>query len=193
MPKPYTCPALLDEVKSVSISFLSKHNYLKPDQLRSGSVTWSINGNSTGSISIKVNTHLEQSYIELDYKCNGVLINYRVQLISAPSNLGKGVVWYFICPSTRKRCRKLYLVDTYFYHRSAFRGCMYEKQTQSKSNRYLDKTMEAYFRSDQIFEKLHQKHFKKYYADKPTKKYLQLIKIIQRSERIIYSLDKDFF
>lgn len=186
MPKPHTFPTLFDEVKTVSISFLTKHNYLKPNQLQSGTITWSSNGNKTGSISIQVNTQSEQPYIELDYKCNEAPINYRVQLVSAPSNLGKGVVWYFVCPRTGKRCRKLYLADTYFYHRSAFRGCMYEKQTQSKKSRYLDKTLGVYFRTDQLFEHLYKKHFKKQYAGKPTKKYLKLTQQIQRAESIPY-------
>jgi hypothetical protein len=186
MPKPHTFPTLYDDLKTVSVYFLSKHGYLKPNQWRNGTITWSRNGNKTGSISIQVNTQLESPYIELDYKCNEAPIKYRVQLVSAPSNLGKGVVWYFVCPRTGKRCRKLYLADTYFYHRSAFRGCMYEKQTQSKKYRGLDKTLGVYFRTDQLFEQLYKKHFKKQYAGKPTKKYLKLTQQIQRAESIPY-------
>jgi hypothetical protein len=184
MPKPHTFPTIYDDLKTVSISFLTKHGYLKPNQWRNGTITWSRNGNKTGSISIGIYTKPENSYLELDYKCNEAPINYRVQLISAPSNLGKGVVWYFVCPRTGKRCRKLYLADTYFYHRSAFKGCMYEKQTQSKKSRYLDKTLGAYFRTDQLFEQLYKKHFKKQYAGKPTKKYLKLTQQIQIAESI---------
>lgn len=186
MPKPHTFPTLYDDLKTVSISFLTKHGYLKPNQWQSGTINWSRNGNKTGSISIRVNTQPESPYLELDYKCNQAPINYRVQLVSARSNLGKGVVWYFICPHTGKRCRKLYLADTYFYHRSAFRGCMYETQTQSKKYRGLGKTLGAYFRTDQLFEQLHKKHFKKQYAGKPTKKYLRLTQQIQRAESIPY-------
>lgn len=186
MPKPHTFPTLYDEVKTVSISFLTKHGYLKPNQWKSGAITWSRNGNKTGSISIRINTQSECPYLELDYKCNEAPINYKVQLISIPSNLGKGVVWYFVCPRTGKRCRKLYLADTYFYHRSAFRGCMYEKQTQSKKSRYLDKTLGVYFLTDQLFEQLYKKHFKKQYAGKPTKKYLRIMEQIQKAESMPY-------
>ena len=184
MPKPHTFPTLFDDLKTISISFLTKHGYLKPNQWQSGTVKWSRNGNKTGSISIRVSTEPESPYLELDYKYNEASINYRVQLVSALSNLGKGVVWYFVCPRTGKRCRKLYLADTYFYHRSAFRGCMYEKQTQSKKYRGLDKTLGVYFQSDQLFEQLYKKHFKKQYAGKPTKKYLKLTQQIQRAENI---------
>ena len=62
---------------------------------------------------------------------------------------------------------------------------MYEKQTQSKKYRGLDKTLGLYFRSDQLFDQLHKKHFKKQYAGKPTKKYLKLIRQIQKIESIL--------
>ncbi|MBS1487305.1 MAG: hypothetical protein JST43_06910 [Bacteroidetes bacterium] len=184
MPKPHTFPTLYNEALQIHISKLKGWGYLDPEQVKSGTLNWSRNGNKTGSISIRVNTQHESPYLELDYKYNEAPINYRVQLVSAPSNLGKGVVWYFVCPHTGKRCRKLYLADTYFYHREAFRGCMYEKQTQSKKYRGLDKTLGVYLRSDQLFEQLYKKHFKKQYAGKPTKKYLKLTRQIQRAESI---------
>jgi len=186
MPKPHTFPTLYDEVKTVSIFFLAKHGYLKSNQLKAGSIHWSRNGEKTGSISIRVCTYSENPFIEFDYQCNQQPINYKVQLVSALSNLGKGFVWYFVCPKTGVRCRKLYLADTYFYHRSAFNGCMYETQTQSKKSRYLDKTLGAYFKSDNLYSELNKKHFKKTYAGKPTKKYLRIMEQIQKAEGITY-------
>jgi len=183
MAKPQTFPTLYDEMKTVSISFLTKYGYLKPNQWQSGTITWRKNGTKTGSISIRVNTQPESPYLELDYKCNETLINYRVQLVSAPSNLGKGVVWYFVCPHTGKRCRKLYLSDTYFYHRTAFRDCMYEKQTQSKKYRKLDNTLGAYLRIDELYEQVNKKHLKKHYAGKPTKRYFKLMQKIILAKR----------
>ena len=51
MPKPHTFPTLYDDLKTVSISFLTMHGYLKPNQWRSGTITWTRNGNKTASIS----------------------------------------------------------------------------------------------------------------------------------------------
>jgi hypothetical protein len=70
MPKPHTFPTLFDEVKTVEISFLKKHGYFEPDQIRSGTINWSRCGEKTGSISIRVCTYSENHYIEFDYKCN---------------------------------------------------------------------------------------------------------------------------
>jgi hypothetical protein len=186
MPKPHTFPTLYNEALQISVSKLKEWEYLNPEQFKSGTLTWSRNGNQTGSISIKVNTQSEQPYIELDYKYRDEPRNYKVSLVSLPSNLGKGLIWYFLCPQTNKRCRKLYSIGGYFLHREAFNGCMYETQAQSKKYRQLDKTLGAYFRTDDLYSQLYQKHFKKYYAGKPTKRYLRIMEQIQKAESIPY-------
>lgn len=186
MPKPHTFPTLYNEALQIDISKLKGWGYLDPKQIKSGTLNWSRNGNPTGSISIQANTHSEQPYIELDYKYRDEPRNYKVRLVSIPSNLGKGLIWYFICPHTNKRCRKLYSIGGYFLHREAFKGCMYETQTQSKKYRKLDKIFGAYFRTDDLYSQLYQKHFKKTYAGKPTKRYLQIMKQIEKAERAAY-------
>jgi hypothetical protein len=185
MPKPYTCPTLFDNSLQINVSKLKQWGYLNPDQITSGAtLNWSRNGEPTGSISINVDTLCEQPYIELDYNFKDEPRNYKVKLVSVPSNLGKGVVWYFLCPKTKKRCRKLYSIDGHFLHREAFTGCMYDTQTQSKNYRQLDKTLGAYFRSENLYSELYKKHFKKTYEGKPTKRYLRIIKEIQKGENI---------
>ena len=180
MPKPYTFPTLYNEALQLSISKLKSWGYLEPGQIKSGSITWSRNGRQTGSISIKVNTKSEQPYIELDYKYGDKPRKYKVFLTSTRSNLDLGEIWYFVCPQTKKRCRKLYLIDGYFLHREAFNGCMYETQTRSKKYRQMDKTLEAYFKSDNLYSELYKKNFKKTYAGKPTKRYLRIMEQIQK-------------
>lgn len=181
-----TFPTLYDEVIQITITKLKEWQYLIPEQIKSGTITWSRNGENTASISIAINTFGEQPFIELDYKYNGEPRNYKIQLVSVPSNLGKGLIWYFLCPQTNKRCRKMYSIGGYFLHREAFQGCMYESQTQSKYYRSMDKTFGASFRIDQYYEQLYKKHFKKTYAGKPTKKYLRLLEQIEKAESIPY-------
>lgn len=186
MPKPYTFPTLYNEALQIDISKLKGWGYLDPEQIKSGTLNWSRNGNPTGSISIQVNTKSEQPYIELDYKYRDEPRNYKVRLVSIPSNLGKGLIWYFLCPQTKKRCRKLYSIGGYFLHREAFKGCMYETQTQSKKYRQLDKILGAYLKSDNLYSELYKKNFKKTYAGKPTKRYLRIMEQIQKAESIPY-------
>jgi hypothetical protein len=186
MPKPHTLPTLYNEALQIHISKLKGWGYLDLEQTKSGTLNWSSNGNPTGSISIKVNTQSEQPYIELDYKYRDEPRKYKVYLTLTPSNLNRGEIWYFLCPQTNKRCRKLYSIGGYFLHREAFNGCMYEKQTQSKKYRQLDKTLGAYFKSDNLYSELYKKNFKKSYAGKPTKKYLRIMEQIQKAESIPY-------
>lgn len=186
MPKFPTFPTLYNEALQIDISKLKGWGYLDPEQIKNGTLNWSRNGNPTGSISIQVNTHSEQPYIELDYKYRDEPRNYKVSLVSMPSNLGKGLIWYFLCPQTKKRCRKLYSIGGYFLHREAFNGCMYESQTQSKKYRQLDKTFGAYFKTDNLYRELYKKHFKSFYAGKPTKRYLRILEQIHKDESISY-------
>ncbi|WP_245590576.1 hypothetical protein [Adhaeribacter aquaticus] len=142
----------------------------------------------TGRINIMVNTYAESPYLELDYKSRDKPINYKVLLVTVPSNIGKGKVWYFLCPATNKLCRILYSVGGRFLHREAFTGCMYESQTYSKKNRRLFKMYEKAFGSDKLYEQLYEKHFKKTYAGKPTKIYMKLMnKIVEEGKSIAYS------
>jgi len=168
----------------VSTSLLRQHGLLKPNQHLSGTMTWGRNGNITERIAITVNTYPANPYLELDYIYLGKPILSRVALVSAPSNLGKGVVWFFICPRTGKRCRKLYLYGANFLHRSALSGCLYKKQTLCKKMRHIENTFGVYMRADTLSEQLDKKHFKTQYAGKPTKKYVKLTQQIQRAKSI---------
>ena len=69
---------------------------------------------------------------------------------------------------------------------------MYEKQTQSKKYRDLDKTLGLYFRSDPQVEQLYKTHFKKQHAGKQTKRYLNLMNQIQKTERLTFRELKDY-
>lgn len=172
MAKFSTFPTLYDEVLTISIRKLKKWGYLEPNQFKSGILTWSVNGQKTASISITINTTDEPGFIELNYNASGEPINYKVQLATIPSNLGRGVIWAFICPQTGKRTRKLYLIDGYFYHREAFRGCMYECQTRSKKTRLFYRNMDLLFKADERPER----YFRPFYAGKPTRTLKRLLK-----------------
>jgi hypothetical protein len=175
-------PVIYDSLKMVTISFLKSHKYLEQDSFKGGNIQWSLNGQPNGNIDIKVNTFGESPYLELDYNANDKPINYRVELVTIPSNLGIGLIWYFVCPVTGKRCRKLYLAGNYFYHRTAYRG-LYEKQTQSKKSRELYKVFGS-IGNDELYRQLYKKNFKRTYAGKPTRNYLRLTNKIEKAESV---------
>lgn len=184
MPRHSTCPTLYDECKVINISSLMRMGYLKPGEWRTGSLTWSRNGTITSSIGFSGNMFADRPYCELNYTCDGTSIKYEVSLVSVRSNIGKGVIWYFLCPATGLRCRKLYLIGSRFLHRKAFRGCFYEKQTYSARNRWLCRSYEIIFGVEKAYEQIYSKYFKKHYAGKPTKRYQKLVKKINEGSRI---------
>lgn len=184
MPKPSTNPTLYDDALQIDISKLKSWGYLNPEQIKSGTINWSRNGKPTGSISVISNMQSEQPYIELDYKFREEPRNYKIYFTSIPSNLNNGKIWYFVCPHTKKRCRKLYSIGGYFLHREAFNGCMYESQTYSKEYRFIDKKFGAYLDTGKLHDELNKKHFKKWYAGKPTKKYLRIMKRLQEAKNV---------
>jgi hypothetical protein len=58
-----------------------------------------------------------------------------IELVSVPSNLGKGVRWYFVCPVTGLRAVNLYRHNGLFVHRKAIANAYYEKQIESPTKR----------------------------------------------------------
>jgi len=184
MPKPSKFPILIDELKTLTISFLAKHKYFKRNQCKRGVVTWSRHGVETASINIFVNIDENHSYIELLYNYKNKTINKRYNLTSIPSNLGKGYVLFYECPDTLKRFKKLYLINGQFYTRPSLICAMYEKQTYSNGIRKLGKKFEIFFGLDKAYHVMNKKYFKKYYKGKPTKKYLKCLELIKESETI---------
>lgn len=184
MPKPYTNPTLYNEALQLNIAKLKNWGYLKPDKIIDTTLQWNRQGVQIGDISILINTTGINFYVELDYKYKGEPRKYKIDIVSVPSNLGKGEVLYFLCPVTKKRCRILYSVGGYFLHRKAFKGCMYDCQTVSKKYRELNKLFIPEYKIDKLYSEKNKKHFKKTYAGRPTKRYLQLMKLIEKSERV---------
>jgi hypothetical protein len=182
MGRNYTFPTLYDDVLQLSIKSLKRMGIFKKGQYWSGSLSWNSNRNKTASISLRIDLRDGNDFIELDYKSNDEPIKYRVYLTTVKSNLNKGELYYFICPKTQKRCTILYHVSGYFLHRDAFSNCMYDSQTQGKRCREFFKLYVPEYKMEKVYDELFKKNFKKEYAGKPTKRYLKLMKLIEKHE-----------
>lgn len=182
MPKPHTFPTLFDEVQQLNIKKLKEWNYFEPESIKAGTLTWSVNGQKTGSISIEVNNF--ENYIELFYKFRGEPINYKIYFVDIESNLGKGSIRYFQCPKTNKLCRILYSVGAYFYHRTAFKDAMYQTQTFSKKGRYLVSLSDAIHKNQKIRFSINDKHYRKFYAGKMTKRYKRYLLELEKGKQL---------
>ena len=163
-------PNLYDEVNTINISDLKKWGYLKPYQLKTGVISWKRWGRTIGSISILVDTRSDAGYMELSYNYRDEPISYRIKLVTVPSNLGRGEVYYFLCPVVKKRCRKLYSTGKYYLHREATKG-LYRIQTLSTNQRAEATYIQTVMQGDNSNGNIYSKHYKKYYAGEPTKRY----------------------
>lgn len=179
MPKDPTYPVLYDRVLQISITDLKKLELLKPDSLMFNVLSWK---NQNLYVSVWLNTQSLKPCIELHYAYQQRTINYTIDLLAIPSNLGIGKVWLFVCPVTGKRCRKLYFAKGMFLHRDAFKNGMYYKQAQDKVYCSFDKLFGYHWKIETLERKMSSKHFKTHYAGKPTKRYLRLLEQVKKYE-----------
>ena len=189
MAKAPTFPILFEQVFQLSTTNLKAWGLLEPKQIKANSIVWN---DGIFKVKIEVNTLWKEPFVTLRYTYHNKRIYYSIKLISVTSNLGFGKVWFFQCPQTKKHCRKLYLIDGYFLHREAFKGAIYDKQTESKKYRDFAKNHEAVYKVRDLYEQLQSKHFKSHYAGKPTKRYLKLLEQIDQNEQMVCKLVSEF-
>ena len=172
-----------ENMLSINITKFKKWGFLKYGVQKSGDIIWSVNDKETSRLAYKVNFKEKNPHFDLNYKTNGESFNYRIYFESLKSNLNKGLVWYFICPKSGEKSRKLFLYNGYFVNRNCTHA-IYDTQTKSKSYRRMEQTFGAYFDIDNYYEEIHSKHFKKFYNGKPTKRYKRLLELIEKAENI---------
>jgi len=182
MAKTPSFPILYDYTFKIEIADLKKWEHFKTNKISSICFSWA---NERLKVQLESHTLRPEPFIELSYWYNRQKVYYQVKLVSVPSNLGIGKVWFFCCPITNKKCRKLYFIGGYFLHREAFQDAMYEKQTESKAYRELEKTYGSVFKIEELQEQIHSKYFKTHYAGKPTKRYLKLLEKIEKNRQYL--------
>lgn len=185
-------PTTVENCLTFRLKSLTENNntYLTSYGTQKGVTSCSRNGEVHSTINIEVSHSEYQTYIIFDYKCSGEQKRYKVNLECKVSNLGKGVIWFFVCPSTGKPCRKLYLNSGYFLHRTALKNLMYSKQIESKKFRNISKVFGTYFIRDEVYSELYKKYFKTHYNGKPTKRYLRLKNQIDIAESFPPNMEK---
>lgn len=180
MPRYATGKTLFNDALRLSIKHLKQKGYIANGNhsvTTSFRTTGFYGSRLTGVIEYFIMFDCAFPHIRFCYEYEGENIEYTVMIGCKLSNLGKGIIYYFICPRTGKKCYTLYGIGGYFLHRSAF-NTMYECQTWSKNFRSIEQRYRAYFEWEHAYEKLYEKHRKKTYANKPTKIAARLTKII---------------
>jgi hypothetical protein len=157
----------LDYRKQLKVSDFAQYLYREPIR---GTISY------TGGSVIGFDTHFNsgQPYVRLYYGCGEVNYDYRVNLVSIPSNLGRGEIWYFICPVSERKCRKLYFINLMYVHRQAYAGQLYEQQADSKRWRGLTAIVP---KEEAALKKLSVDTIRVMYNGRFTKRYIRLMKI----------------
>lgn len=167
-----------DDLKQLTLADLKRYGLMIPQRQCSATISWTRRGETTGTIGVTVSLSGTGGYVELAYTYDHQdQMKYRVALVQQPSNLGKGSVWYFICPLTGERCRTLYQVGRYFASRKAQPATLYESQTYSKKYREISKTYGPVLQVDNAFNELFKPYTKVFYRGKPTPKAKKVLKL----------------
>lgn len=185
MAKTPTFPLEIDRCLTVSIADLKRWGCMEKEVFRSGTVYWERGGERVASVGYTVclNVDFGLTFLQFDYSHDGQPVQYRVSLVSAPANIGKGLVWFFRCPFTGQRCKKLHLIEGRFMHRSAVRGAMYKRQTESKKWRLVSRFFDMHDVHAEVWEAIRKPYFKMTYRGKETRRFVRLMRKDERAER----------
>jgi hypothetical protein len=109
--------------------------------------------------------------------------DYKIHIGKVKSNLGNGYNLYFYCPESAIRCKVLYLCygAERFKCRQAYNNRIYyNSQTHSKEYRLNGR----YFKLEKTINELYEKRDTTNYKGKPTKRYLRLLKLLDKRAEV---------
>lgn len=107
------------------------------------------------------------------YSHKGRLCSNIIAVETAETNLGIGVMYWFVCPITWRKCRKLYLYDGSIVSRFGLPGARYRLQNKTANDR-------VFARVDEYGEPPFRKYGKPYYRGKLTPYGKRLLRYEQR-------------
>ncbi len=175
-----------DDLKKFSTSFLKKHGYFSVCR-NSGIMTWSRNGEKTGSMSIESEISEKQNYIRLIYTQTNLDskkkkdFDCKIPLTTTPCYFG-GKRYWFICSLYKngqycgRRVGTLYKGGDYF-------GCRhcYNLTYESKKLSGYQKSFGSVISIPEL-EELEVNIKRKFYNGKMTRKYKRFIEKERKSE-----------
>ncbi len=168
-----TFPECFDDLEQISIGDLKRLGLLRSD--RDGSQKKIVSTGYRLETRMRISVNFNTRLVMLEFTIGDLQSTQLIALESRPSNLGKGVVWYFVCPASKRLCRKLYLLEDQFFSRFAYPGMMYGTQIEKKSFRGLRSTLELAEKRNKAIESLKKKYAKPFYRGKPTKNFQRLL------------------
>ena len=153
----------------IELPYLLKQGYIRKNYTISGSLSWT-NGSSVSFVSsfTEEGRYIRLSYYLESYTGERTNHDYKIQLTTIPSNLGKGEIIYFVCPVTGRRARILYKCygSQIWKCRTSYRNRIYYESQQCSK---LDFHNRRYWALDKELERLNKRRKKKFYHGKETR------------------------
>lgn len=168
----------------ISIKDLKDMGLLAKDKSVISTLSWSVKTDKIASA--RYFKPINNEAVQLCYKVKGKEFNCKIDLVEIDSNLGVGKISFFICPTTGKNCKYLYVANgsPIWQSREAYAGSLcYSTQLSSKLNRLNDR----YWSCQKSLEDHYSRKIVKYYAQKQTKRYSKILAL----EEEIYRLNRD--
>jgi len=191
MGRPYTGADTVYQCPRLELVMLKKAGYFTKGAIVSGKYSWS-NGDSIGITTV---WNKDDLYMELDYTLTDLStrqkekIVQRFDMVTRPSNLGKGSIMYFRCPVSYRLCRNLYRA----YHARTFRsrwGFSYSLYYPSQTCGKLSRWDEVHWGAERKLDRLHLKRKTSTYRGiqtKRSKRKERLFEMLERSDEIRWS------
>ncbi len=166
-----TGKVIINNLPTLKIGYLSKGGVFKRSKC-SFSISVPLQDDY---LKIKAETDTNERLITLRYNNK----EQKIYLVSRPSNLGKGVNWFFVCPYSLTVCRNLVFANDKFMHRSNIANACYYIQTESKYWRLQTPLPKL----EKIIDEPQQKYYKAFYNGKPTRRYKRYFKTLENLNR----------
>jgi hypothetical protein len=158
-----TFPPLYESARRLSISDLKGYGLFK-DGAPATIITFYRNGQTDLQVGVRmIFLDGEPLEFQIRFEHGDGLVKMEFRMVWQNSNIGKGKLWYFLCPHSGKRCRILFGFGRYFGHRTIYKDAMYDIQVYSRHFRQMVRGMKPceYWPSSRP----------KYYAGKITRPY----------------------
>lgn len=155
-----------------------------------GVVTSRMQWNNGNNIGYRVTRNGQKITLSLNYTINKdggeQSISYDILITTKPSNLGKGVIYQFICPVDGNPCNILYMAhgSRYFMSRAAYERRKARIYYPTQLSGYYDKSNDNYWHLDSLIKELEKKHPKSHYRGAVTKPQVRLTRL--RGKQVLY-------
>ncbi|MDX5477458.1 MAG: hypothetical protein LPJ98_03295 [Cyclobacteriaceae bacterium] len=188
MAKNPTFPTLVEDLPFISIQALKNQGLLNPGVKTSGIFNLLIDKKPSGG---RISVFLDLTkfmYINLDWYDGKKNHNISITLNQVHSNLGKGKIFYFLCPKSGQKCSKLYFIG-HSVASAKWLNLYYKDQILSKKSYAFLRLCKAFFEVDELIKEFFslKKHS---YRGKLTRRAKQLQSKIDKKRRLISELQE---